>query len=137
MNDRDPETKIDSGKIELLWNTFVRVGGVTDMDSVPKFDKPEHDDVKLILIMYSFESFLFNRLNQACRDKDGTAISTLGPYAVALTKVINSVQTARSTKINGPIICYRGLSLKSNVIEEWKHKKMINLDGFTSTTTDE
>lgn len=55
-------------------------------------DDPEHEDVKAIMFMYSLDCFLFGRLNKISRDKDSSAIETLGPFAVALTKIINSVQ---------------------------------------------
>ena len=54
-------------------------------------DDPEHSDVKAIMFMYSLDCFLFGRLNKISRDKDSSAIETLGPFAVALTKIIDSV----------------------------------------------
>ena len=58
-------------------------------------DEPEHPDVKAVLLMYSLDCFLFQRLNKISREKDSSAVETLGPYAVALTKIINCVQQKR------------------------------------------
>ena len=61
------------------------------MKRVPVTDDPEHKDVKAIMFMYSLDCFLFARLNKISREKDSSAIETLGAFAVALTKVINNI----------------------------------------------
>ena len=66
---------------------------------MPNTTDPEHKDVKAIIFMYSLDSFLFGRLNQISRDKDPSAVQTLGPFAVALTKIINKVQRNRNDRI--------------------------------------
>jgi hypothetical protein len=58
---------------------------------VPITDKAEHSDVKAILFLYSLESFLYPRLNRISIEKDKSSIENLGPYAVALTKIIDKV----------------------------------------------
>ena len=63
--------------------------GIDDLNKIPNTTDPEHKDVKAIIFMYFLDSFLFGRLNKISRDKDSTAVETLGPFAVALTKVIN------------------------------------------------
>ena len=82
---------IELNFIELLWHTFLKVSGITKLHIVPITDDPEHQDVKAIIFMYSLDCFLYTRLNKISRDKDSSAIDTLGPFAVALTKIINSV----------------------------------------------
>ena len=69
----------------------MKLAGITDLDKIPKLTDPEHNDVKIILMLYSLESFLFKRLNQSSRDKDIDSITSLGPFAVALTMIINHV----------------------------------------------
>jgi hypothetical protein len=58
---------------------------------VPITNDPEHQDVKAILFLYSLESFLYPRLNRISIEKDKSSIDTLGPFAVALTKIIDKV----------------------------------------------
>jgi hypothetical protein len=79
---------IDKNHIKLLWNTFLKVAGINDLNRVPEVSHPEHSDVKAVMFMYSMESFLYKRINKIQRDKDSSAIHTLGPFAVALTKII-------------------------------------------------
>ena len=76
----------------------------------------EHKDVKAILLIYSLESFLFKRLNESSREQDTSAISTLGPFAVALTEIINNIQSKREDGIKGPFTCYSGMALPRDVI---------------------
>lgn len=90
-NDNDSESEIDQKNIQLMWTCFVKLCGVDDLDRIPQLNDPEHVDVQAILIMYSLESFLFKRLNESSRLKDTSAIVTLGPFAVALTKIINNI----------------------------------------------
>lgn len=67
-------------------------------------------------MMYSLDSFLFERLNEGSRNKDTSVIKTLGPYAVALSKVINHTQSKRKDQIKGKFICYSGIKLTKDVI---------------------
>ena len=70
---------------------ILKLAGITNLKIVPILTDPEHRDVKLILTMYSLESFLFRRLNESSREQDTLAIDTLGPFAVSLTKIINNI----------------------------------------------
>ena len=65
--------------------------GINNLNKVPVTDDPESVDVKAILFMYSLDCFLFGRMNKISRDKDSSAIETLGPFAVGLTKTIDKV----------------------------------------------
>lgn len=57
------ESDIDSKYVDLIWFTILKLAGIEDLDCVPELTDPESIDVKVILIMYSLESFLFKRLN--------------------------------------------------------------------------
>lgn len=81
------------------------------MKKRPVLDDPNHSDVALILTMYSMESFLFRRLNESDREQLTQCIHTLGPFAVALTKIIDNVQRKRDDKIDGEFPCFSGLAL--------------------------
>ena len=80
------------GHLDLLWHTFIRVAKITELDRQPELVDPESNDVKAILHLYSLESFLPYRLNESSRMMCEKVISSLGPYAVALSKVINDLQ---------------------------------------------
>lgn len=79
--------------------TFVKIANIGDLGQTPRTSDPNHPHVSAILIIYSFDSFLFYRLNQKSRIKDMTIVDSLGPYAVALSRIIDSIQTKRSDKI--------------------------------------
>ena len=128
---------VDSKHVKLIWITFLKAAGVNDFDRVPNTSDPEHPDVKAILFMYSLDSFLFDRLNQSSRDQDSSVVETLGPFAVALTKIINRVERNRKDKFTDPFVCYRGISLPIIKIRQWEQQKMISLDGYISSTLDE
>lgn len=88
-----------------------------ELDKVPVTSDPDHCDVKASLFMYSMESFLFRRINQISRDKDTSAILTLGPYSVVLSRIISEAQRKRKNKITGPFKVYRGIALKPETIQ--------------------
>ena len=99
---------------------ILKFGGIVDVDKQPDLQDPESEDVKLVLTMYSLESFLFRRLNESSRQQETYVIDNLGPYAVALTKVIDNIQRKRSDRIIGEFVCYSGLSLPKSLVQEWK-----------------
>lgn len=53
---------------------------------------------------------------------------------MALTKVLNSVEQKRCDRISGPFICYRGLTLTQDKIDEWSKFRTLSLDGYASCT---
>lgn len=69
----------------------MKLGGIVDLDKAPNTTDPEHTDVKLTLTMYSFEWFLFSRVNESSRKQISDVIDTLGPYAWTLTQVIGNI----------------------------------------------
>lgn len=97
---------------------------------------PKHKDVKAILFLYSLESFLYVRLNQISREFNESAVTTLGPYSVALKRVIDTVQSKREDNTAGPFYCYRGLALTQQQISSWSKRKKIFLDGYNSASMD-
>ena len=82
------KSELDASFVNIIWDLILKFGGVIDLDKVPELTDPNHRDVKLILTIYSLESFLFKRVNECCRLQETSVIDTLGPYSVALTKVI-------------------------------------------------
>ena len=63
LKEKGEETKIDAEYVALIWHTIANLAGITNLDRVPQLTDPEHIDVKLILTMYSLDTFLFSRLN--------------------------------------------------------------------------
>ena len=49
---------------------------------------PESPITKLILYLYSMETFLYGEINRASRSKDKSKISTLGPYSFILSWIV-------------------------------------------------
>ena len=115
----------------------MRAASIENLKDIPNTSDPEHPHVKAILIIYSFECFLFKKLNKSSRDKDSSVIKTLGPYAVAISRVIEKVQQKRLDKIIGSFICFRGINLPPSLIENWKNRKFIDQDGYISASRDE
>ena len=103
----------------MIWKTLIQIAGIDKLNVVPNTSDPEHVHVKTILFIYSLESFLFKKLNLASRQKDSSVIATLGPFAVAISKIIDQVQKNRVDKIVGEFICYRGFSLPEHVLKMW------------------
>ena len=83
----------------MIWFTILKLSGIENLDTTPKLTDPESIEVKVILNFYSLESFLFRKLNKSSREKDLSVISTVGPFAVALNKVIDHVQSNRKDEI--------------------------------------
>ena len=86
--------RMNDHNINLLWVTFFKVAGIQDSDlkKVPVCDEPEHPHVKTIIFVYSLESFLFSEINRSSREKDVGAVDTLGPFAVAISNIIENLE---------------------------------------------
>ena len=50
--------------------------------------------------------------------------------------VINNIQKKRVDKIQGPFTCYSGMALSQDMIESWKSKDKIVIEGYRSTSLD-
>lgn len=114
------DNNIDVKFAQVIWSIIVKFGGVIDLNKIPNLSDPESPDVKLILTMYSFDSFLYKRLNESDRLQKTQSIKNLGPFAVGLTKIIDTIQCKRKDNTQGEITCYSGLALHRNQIEKWK-----------------
>lgn len=51
---------------------------------------PNHEFVKILVYIYTMETFIFKEMNKASRAKDVDKIKFYGPFASALSFVIHS-----------------------------------------------
>ena len=64
-------------EVEKIWMKLFPFGKLTDMKkplTIKILSDPSHDFVKLLLYIYSMESFVFKEMNIASRDKDQSKI---------------------------------------------------------------
>ena len=91
---------------------------------------------KLILYLYSMESFIYADLNRACRNKDTQAIKYYGAFSAALSfiidnadKNVNQKGSKKQTKL-----LFRGLKMVPEEADGYKVGGKVNLTGYTSTS---
>jgi len=72
---------------------------------------PDHKFVKLILYIYSMQTFIFSEINWASRNKDNSKIEFYGPLASALGYIIHSASSRRNNKSLNKELLYRGFKL--------------------------
>lgn len=95
---------------------------------------PKHPFVKILLYIYSMQSFVYSEMNKASRSKDRSKIKFYGAYASALGFIIHCGNKQDRT-LSQKLIVYRGQQLQSQEdIEKFNEGKIVNLNGFTSTT---
>ncbi len=74
-----------------LWKLIFNLGKDVDLTK-PLTEKilsnPNHNITKLILYIYSMESFVFTEMNSVTRNKDTSKIDIYGPFASALGYII-------------------------------------------------
>ena len=93
---KSKEKQTDIRHIRLLWYTFLKVVGIKNIDAMPDIKNADGPDTKAALYMYSMESFLYKRLNKVARDKIEQSVSTLGPYAALISRVIKKKTESES-----------------------------------------
>ena len=81
------------------------------------------------------ESFIYNELNKASREKEKSQIKHYGAFAAALSFIIYSANKNRKyDKLNGKTLLYRGLKMNLNDAENYVPGTKIHLIGYTSTS---
>ena len=59
----------------------------------------------------------------------------MGPFAVALTFVIDTVQCKRTDIVReGEVECFSGMPLPKPLVEQWKNEKLLVIEGFRSAS---
>lgn len=121
-----------------LWIKIFNLSKQQDMKkplTTKILSNPDHNIVKILLYIYSMQSFVFKEINLASRNKDHTKIKFYGPLASALGYVIHAANQRKKVKLPPKFIVYRGLTMSSDEIQsKFRVNKNINLLGFTSTT---
>ena len=81
------------------------------------------------------ESFIYQDLNTATRDKDKSKIKFYGAFAAALSFILYSCSKNRSDiEVLEKIKLYRGLKLSASEVEDYIVGSKIHLPGYTSTS---
>ena len=90
--------------------------GDLDKSLTPKIlSNPDHPITRHILYLYSMESFIYDELNRATREKDESKIKYYGAYAAALSFIIYYANKNRkANKLEGTTTLYRGLKMSTN-----------------------
>jgi hypothetical protein len=75
---------------------------------------PDEPVTRMILNLYTIESFLYKAVNEASRTGDETKVESLGPYSHCLDTIVASAQMNRedlSVEKFAEILLYRGAAL--------------------------
>ena len=94
--------------------------GDLDMALSPKIlSNPDHVITKHIIFIYSLESFIYEDLNLASRQKDANKLKYYGAFAASLSYIIYAANQNRPKRdrISGTSYLYRGLRLSMRDIE--------------------
>jgi len=120
------------------WTMLFEIANLGDLDkplSPLILSNPEHKVTKHIIYLYTMESFIYPKLNEACREKDTSLIEFFGPIAAALGWIIHCANLKSETKLKGTRLLYRGIRLKENEVNLFQVNSTYNLTGYTSTST--
>ena len=81
------------------------------------------------------ESFIYQDLNLASREKDKSKIKYYGAFAAALSYIIYFANNKRvDDKLNGTTKLYRGLKLSKQEVDAYVTGSKIHLIGYISTS---
>lgn len=101
------------------WNFLFESARLGDLNKplTPKIlANPKHHITKHLLYIYSMQTYVYENLNRACREKDTNQIQFFGPYAAALSYIIYGANKNSVEKLKGKTVLYRGLSLTQSEI---------------------
>lgn len=102
---------------------------IFEFSNFDELDKPltsnilsnsNHDITKLLLFLYSMESFIYADMNKASREKDRSKIKYYGAFAAALSYIIYYANKNRKqNKLKGKTTLYRGLKLYQHDLDAY------------------
>ena len=79
-----------------------------------KLVNPDDPVTRMILNLYTIESFLYKAVNEASRTGDETKVDSLGPYSHCLDTIVASAQLNRTDLLKenfAELMLYRGAAL--------------------------
>ena len=77
---------------------------------------PNHEFVKLMLYIYSMQTFIFREMNRASRNKDLDKIAFYGPFASALGHILQVASSKRKVQLDNKVTLYRGFNIQKDEI---------------------
>ena len=135
-------TQIDLVRINYAenWQLLFELANLGDLDK-PLTHKilsdPNHNVVKHILYLYSMQSFIYEELNRASREKDETKIPLYGAFAAALSYIIyHATSNRKDVDVRKSRKLYRGLKMSPYEIDNYVIGAKIHMCGYTSTSED-
>ena len=102
---------------EIYIDHGINVGVDGGGKKLKEMEAEDHLAIKIVMKMYSFESFLYSMVNRASRERDQSKIANLGPFAYLLTKTLQRFDPTINTdgyifkKRALGFVTYRGLGL--------------------------
>ena len=137
LRDVSDYTFLSRLKIVEMWTKIFLM--VKDVDfkkpMTPKIlSDPNHSFVKMLVYVYTMETFIFREMNKASRTKDFEKLKFYGPFASALSFVIHTGNKNKKDQ-KEEFTVYRGLRLSVTEMKERYYKgNLMCLQGYTSTT---
>ena len=123
-----------------LWRKIFQMADDVEVDKPltrKMLSNPESKIVKLILYIYSMESFVFSEVNRAMRERNIDKLEMFGPFVTTLCFIISVAQIKEKKQKRNPTT-YRGLIISEQKFKEEfsSENKLVRLKGLTSTTMD-
>ena len=102
---------------------------------------PDHPITRHLLYIYSMETFVYQEMNTASRNRDKFMIQYYGGFAAALSYILRRANKQRKDqfKIKGVNKFYRGLRIEQKDLETYQSSdgsqpNIVYLKGFTSSS---
>ena len=77
---------------------------------------PKHSLVKMLVYIYTMESFIYKEINKASREKDTEKLKFYGPFASALSFIIHSGYRKQDQN-HKDLYVYRGFKLNREELD--------------------
>ena len=120
------------------WQFLFKLADLGDIDqplSKKILSDPTHNITKLLLYIYSMESFIYTDLNLACRQKNTNKIQYYGAFAAALSYILYFANEKQKKATSERVHLYRGINQSEEEIKQlYKVNSTIHLTGYTSTS---
>ena len=84
-----------------LWKRIFQMADDIDVNKPltrKQLSNPDNKFVKLILYIYSMESFVFSEVNKAMRERDMDKMEMFGPFVNTLCFIISVAQVKKKKK---------------------------------------